>query len=413
MGYLPCLAMGLHDVGRTNLIIDYGVSMRSYYMIMVFSVVFAVISSGCKLKERQYGKFTKDEISKMPYAKVEGLPEPSGGVTLSIMGQTVTANEIVNNQPVIKSLAPMADLGVYDLFTIKAKPLVSQIVMSKVSDVLVYNLAKKNAPSNIDEVLEKAAEKEVNRHLAKYGHNRARAESAFKKMGFFDWDDFTEFKKKVVMTQMYMSKKIKKDIPIAHDDMIARYNIFIANKDPDFIWDSRLKMRVIDIQPDKLASDEIKVENGESRKQATLRKGKELLERIKAGENFGKLAEANSHGVGKKTGGLWADRAVGSLVEPYDALEKAAEKMDSGDISDVIEVEGHVFVMKLEDKRIGGTVPFTEVQGRIESELRLISQRSEYNKVFAEIVQQANVKDLDIFTNYCLKQAFDIIQKSK
>ena len=172
-------------------------------------------------------------------------------------------------------------------------------------------------------------------------------------------------------------------------------------------------MRVIDIQPDKLASDEIKVENGESREEATLRKGKELLERIKAGENFGKLAEANSNGVGKKTGGLWADRAVGSLVEPYDALEKAAEKMDSGDISDVIEVEGHVFVMKLEDKRIGGTVPFTEVQGRIESELRLISQRAEYNKVFVEIVQQANVKDLDIFTNYCLKQAFDIIQKSK
>ncbi|MCF7956214.1 MAG: peptidylprolyl isomerase [Phycisphaerae bacterium] len=407
--------------------------MRSYCMITVFSVVFAVIIGGCRFKEREYGKFTEEEISKMPYAKVEGLPEPSGGVTLSIMGETITANEIVNNEPVLEALTPMAILAIYvkrggdaeygkddmkniyDNFYEKAKPVVSQIVMSKVSDVLVYKLAKKNAPSNIDEILEKAAEKEANKHLAKYGHNRARAESAFKamKLGISDWKDFTEFQKKFIMTQMYISKKIKRDIPISHGDMVARYNEYIAENDPNFIWDSRLKMRVIDIQPDKLTSDEIKVENGESRKQAALRKGKELLERIKAGEDFGKLAETNSHGVGKNTGGLWPDWSVGSLAEPLDVLEKAAEKMEAGDDPDVIETDGHVFIMKLEDKRVGGTVAFTEVQGRIESELRLIAQREEYNKLFTEIVEQANVKDLDVFTDYCLKQAFEIITKLK
>ena len=387
--------------------------MRSFHAIMICFVVFAVISGGCSFKERQYGKFTEEEIAKMPYAQVEGLPEPTGGITLSIMGETITANEIVNNEPVLEVLSPMAELGVYDFFYVKAKPTVSQLVKTKASDVLIYNLAKKNVPSKIDEMLEKAVEKEVSKYIANYNNNYALAEKAFKEMGFADWNAFREYKKKYVMTQMYMSKKIKTDKPIAHSDMIARYNMYISKQDPDFTWETRVKMRVIDIQPDKLAGDEIKTSDGETKEQAAARKGGELVKRIKAGEDFGKLAEANTHGIGKKTGGLWADTTVGSLAEPYDALEKAALKLNVGDVSDVIAADGHVFIMKLEDKRLGGTVPFIEVQGRIEGELRLIEQRLEYGKVFEDIVKQANVKDLEVFTDYCIKEAFAIIRSSK
>ena len=74
MGYLPCLVADQHDAGRSNLVIDYGVSMRSYFIIMLFAVIFGVISTGCvKLKESQYGKFTEDEVARMAFADSNSL----------------------------------------------------------------------------------------------------------------------------------------------------------------------------------------------------------------------------------------------------------------------------------------------------------------------------------------------------
>jgi len=378
-------------------------------MVIVFTVLFSVFSTGCSFKERQYGKFTEEQIENMAYAQTKDLPKPSGGVALSVLGETLTADQVVNNQQVIEALAPMAEFRDYEIFQKKARPTVSQIVISKASDALIYHAARRNAQSNIDEVLKKAVETEISKHVANYENNYALAEKAFKDMGFVDWNDFKEYKKKLVLTQFYMSKKVNKDIPIMHRDMIARYN---ALKKEYFQWDGLLKMRVIDIQPEKLAPDEIDTANSETKNKAAVRKAIKLIERIKAGEDFGKIAEANTHGVGKSTGGLWENVTMGSLADPYDVLEKAAEKMEAGDVSNVIEVKGHVFIMKLEDKRPAGTTPFTEVQDRIEAELKIIQQRIEYNKIFAEIVQQADIKDLDIFTDYCLKRAFIIITGS-
>lgn len=380
--------------------------MRSFYWIAIFVVSVGLITGGCQLKQSEYGKFTKDEIEEMGYAQVDGLPPVSGGVTLSIMGETVTANEIVNNEPMIESLRPMNEYDDYKLFAKKARQAVSRVVMGKVSDILLYQLARKDSPGNVDEMLEKAVETEIDKHVANYKNNFAKAEQAFKEMGFIDWDNFREYKKKLVMTQFYISKQIKKNQPIMHSEMINRYNTL---KKEFFEVEGILVMRVIEINPDKLAADEIDSVSGETPSQAAIRKGKELVALIKGGEDFAKLAGANSHGSARKKGGLWDNIILGSMMEPYDELEKAAEKMEPGDVSDVIKAGKYVFIMKLEDKREASVTPFIDVQDRIEAEIGLIRQRIEYNKVLVEVVNQADIKDLDIFTNYCLRQAFNII----
>jgi parvulin-like peptidyl-prolyl isomerase len=382
--------------------------MRSYYKVMIFVVLLGVISGGCKLKERQYGKFTEEELANLGYPTIEGLPAVSGGITVSVMGEAITVDEVVNSERVIEALTPLADLGVYNLFRKNAKATVEQIVVGKVSDVLIYHLAKKNAQSNIDEVLDKAVETEISKHVANYENNYALAEKAFKNMGFTDWKSFRQYKRKFVMTQFYMSSKVKKDKPIAHSDMIARYN---SLKD-QYQWDGVLKMRVIDIHPDKLDPSEIDTANSETKEQAALRKGKELLELIKTGKDFGGLAQTHSDGIGNKTGGLWGETTPGILKPPYDVVDKAAEKMNGGDVSDLIVTDGHVFIMKLEEKLEGGYTPFVEVQGRMEAELKILQQRVEYNKIFAEVVAQADIRDLDIFVEYCLRRAFVLISET-
>ena len=417
MGYLSSLAKPAHNTGQSNLIIDYGVSMRSYYTILSFSVIFAVILSGCTLKEAEYGKLTEEEVARMPFADIENLPDPSGGVTLSVMSEIVTADDVVNSQRVIDELNNIEDKQFYELFAVKARPLVVSEIKENVSKKYIYHTAKKNAPSNIDETLKKMIEKEKNRHLTNYKNNYSLAEAAFKTekefvdMGVTDWKSFEEYKKMMIMVRMYLSKKVKKEKPINLDDMKNVYNMYIERKHPDFVWDYKLQMRVIDIQPDKLTPDEIDVASGETNQQAALRKGKRLVDLIKKGEDFGKLARENSHGIGKDNGGLWAAHIFGSRIKPYDVLDKAADKMNVGDVTDVIEADGHVFIMKLEDKRPGGTAPFTEVQGRIESEIRGLQQQYEYNKVLYEIIDRIDVKDMDVFTDYCLKRAFELVSK--
>lgn len=384
--------------------------MRSYYIAMVLAIFVGLISCGCQIKQNNFGKFTEEEVSAMGFAQVDGLPEASGGITLSIMGETITADEVVNTEAMIKGLGALNEFGSYESFERKAREPVSRVIMGKVSDILLYQLARKDSPDNIDDMLVKAVDKEVDKHVANYENNFAKAEAAFKGMGFADWDDFREYKKKLVMTQFYISKQIKKDQPISHSEMVARYN---ALKKEYFDIKGLLKIRVIEIEAGKLAADEIDSASGETAGQAAVRKGKELSKRAKDGEDFAELAEANSHGIARKVGGLWPDVTVGSLAAPYDELEKAAEMMEPGDVSDVIEAGGYVFVMKLDDKRKASVTPFTEVQDRIEAEIRLIQQRVEYNRVLVEIVEQAEVKDREVFTNYCLRHAFEIINSSK
>jgi len=361
---------------------------------------------GCTFKEKEYGKFNEEELSTMPLAARTDLPAPSGGVTLSVVGETITINEIIRPPAIIEALRPVAEKANFESFRNEAKPFLARIVMGKVSDILIYHLAKKNAPSNIDSLLEKAVEKEINNFVANYGNDYALAEKAFKKMGLVDWDGFRQYKKKLLITQSYVAKKLKKDLPIMHRDMVNRYN-----KDERYKWDGVFRFRVIDIEAGKLSADEIDSANGETADNAALRIGRKLKEQLDGGEDFADLAKTYSHGIGKNNGGLWSDVTQGSLASPYDALEAAAVTLKPTDISEPIVSGGHVFIVKLEEKTEAGSTPFNDVQDQIEAEIRLIQQRNEYNKVISDIIKQANVADMDVFTEHCLKKAYQIIKQ--
>lgn len=363
---------------------------------------------GCTFKEKEYGKFNEEELSAIPLAMRTQLPAASGGLTLSVVGETITVDEIIRPPAVIEALTPiaMAENASFESFRSQAKPFLARIVMGKVSDILIYHLAKKNAPSNIDSVLDKAVEKEVNNFVAIYGNDYAKAEKAFKEMGLVDWDGFRQYKKKLLITQSYVAKQLQKNLPIMHRDMVNRYN-----KDERYKWDGIFRFRVIDIQADKLSADKIDTANGETADKAALRIARQLKKRLNEGEDFASLAQAHSLGIGNNNGGLWHDVTQGSLASPYDAIEAAAATLEPTEISEPIVSGGHVFIVKLEEKTEGGSTPFKDVQDQIEAEIRLIQQRNEYNKVIADIIQQANVADMDTFTEHCLKRAYRIIKQ--
>ena len=109
------------------------------------------------------------------------------------------------------------------------------------------------------------------------------------------------------------------------------------------------------IEPAKL---DITDPNQDRREEARRLAG-ELVGRIKAGEDFGTLAQKYSHGLGWEIGKLWQP---GSLASPYDVLAAEAEKIEPGQIAGPIETAEHIFIMKLEEKQSASFEPFEKVQ---------------------------------------------------
>ncbi|MGF7030540.1 foldase protein PrsA [Paenibacillus mucilaginosus] len=105
-------------------------------------------------------------------------------------------------------------------------------------------------------------------------------------------------------------------------------------------------------------------ENGKTRtKEEAKKKADELTAKLRAGEDFAKLAKENTEDEGsKESGGLYENAPVGSWVE---AFKKAAAELELNKISDPVETEYGYHIMRVE-ARTAGT--FEQVKDELASE---------------------------------------------
>jgi parvulin-like peptidyl-prolyl isomerase len=129
----------------------------------------------------------------------------------------------------------------------------------------------------------------------------------------------------------------------------------------------------------------------------------DLMKRLQAGEDFGTLAEKYLQASFiDHSGGLQPD----SLAKPYDILSAEAEKMERGQVAGPIEVEGHIFIMKLEEKRPKSYEPFEKVQEQLEQKIISDRQRQAIDKLNAELMEQIVLSDKDTFVDFCLERIY-------
>jgi parvulin-like peptidyl-prolyl isomerase len=327
------------------------------------------------------------------------LPPATGGMTLSVAGETITTDEIISTAEVLEVLRPMAATGDRMLFRQQSYNTISNVIVRKITNILLYHLARKDAPANIDELLDKAVEKEVNRFVANYGSNYAQAEKAMKKMGFANWDDFRDYQKKLMMTQSYISTKVKTDEPISHKELLDRYNevkeMFPQNPE-------QIEFSLIEIQGKLLAVRDINLDKGEGPHDAAMRIASDLRNRIDKGEDFAEIAR-KFHGPYKDGKSTYTPGGMGS---PYDVLEKEAEEKKAGDIVGPIDADDRVFIMRLESRVEAKVVTFEDVQDRVEDQIRFVRQQEQHNKILAELREAAEITDVGKFTDACVEAAF-------
>ena len=376
--------------------------MCRFICLLVFMLMLV---GGC---DSNKSSMTEAEKERQILTQKIELIEAAGGYVLIVGGETLTSDQIINTRTRLSGLfispkeyfGPLAQANELELFKERAKEQLEEILIAKISDILLYQHAKKQAGANIDEALENAAENEYRKFVLGYGGDQARADEQLKLM-LMDKESFKEQVKKNMLIQEYRRSKLPDYRPVTYRELMDCYDRI---KDKYFARASKIRFRLIDIQPDKL---ELEDPNADPWRLGN-KLANELLRLIKSGEDFGELAKKYSHGDWKDFGGLWRSLQPSSLAEPYDVLAVEAEKLEAGEVAGPIVTRQHIFIMKLQEKQIAGYEPFDEVQELVEEKILLDRQNEVTEKLNAEIRWQAKLSRTDEFVDFCLEKIYRI-----
>jgi len=336
------------------------------------------------------------DIERDPPFQRQALPGPSGGFVLAVGGETISGEEIIT--ATMKHFKDFAQRSSFEQFARQARGVLEQLIMTRVSDILLYSQAKREAGKDVDERLDKLADAEVRRFIVSFDGDYAKAEEALKKMGV-DWAGFKKLQKKMILSQSYVSSQLPENRPITYSELMDNYN---SMKGEFPTAPAMLIFRLIDIEVAKVGV----ADPNESRLVRARELADGLVERIKSGEDFGELAKEYSHGYRRAFGGLWKPVQPGSLAVPYDVLADEAEKIEQGQIAGPIEAEGHIFIMKLEEKRPRSVEPFEKVQSQIEAKIIFERRKKAADEFSAKLVQQAKLANKDEFIDFCVEEIY-------
>jgi hypothetical protein len=367
--------------------------MDVYYMRKVTLLILAagLVLAGCEDKPQ----FTQEEMAKLPLAKRDGLPEASGGFTLSVGDQTITSEEVIG--PVFEKLAAAAQKTDLEQFRRTAEPAIEQQLMSKIADALLYSRAKRDAGDKIDDELEKASTAETRRFVMDFGGDYAKAEQALRQMGM-DWGKFNQYQRRRILSQSYISQQLPKDQPITYSEMMEVYE---KSKEQLYTTNGVLRFGLIDIQPAKLRD----IDANRPRQEQAIELADNIMKQIKQGADFVQLANEYL----KSNKGLTAgevNAAPDSLVAPYDVLAKKGATMKPGETAGPIEAGGHVFVMQLIEYQPKSVESFEKVQNQVKARISVERMRRAIDKLNVQLVEQASAADRARFVDFCVREIY-------
>jgi len=355
----------------------------------------AFLSAGCEKPQ-----YTADELAKMPLAKREGLPEPSGGFALVVGDQTVTTAEVIG--PVFEDLAKVAQNGDFPRFRQIAQPVIEKQFADRIVEAVLYSRAKKEAGENIDDELDRAVTAEVRRFVMNFGGDYARAEQELKKRGM-DWGRYEQYQRRMILSHSYVAQQIQNDQPITYNEMLAVYN---ETKDK-FTTPAVLQFRLIDIEPAKIKNIDANLPLNWQAKDLA----EKIVALIKQGQDFEQLARDFSHDHMAQAGGLWRKLDPEALAAPYDILPKLAQTMKPGDIAGPVEAQNHIFIMQLVSYQPKAVVPFDKVQNQLKAEITRKRSGEAFDKLEAELSQQASTADKTRFVDFCVHEIYRMANK--
>jgi parvulin-like peptidyl-prolyl isomerase len=350
------------------------------------------------LTEQEYQEFL---------AKREPIPEN----TLQVSSEQLTVDEIVTMQvgtgagyesmSLGNMLSPTAQNNDPNTFKEIAFPPIEANVGTRINNILLYQKAKEESHDKIDEMLDKAADRQWREYVLTFNSDEGLAEQNLHDRGITR-TEFKEASKRELLSNFHVESKVPNDRPISHKEYLEFYNQL---KDERYVKKPLVEFSLIDIQSSQLSLDDLT----EDRQQKALALAKEVHGKLQAGAEFEAMVKAHSHGVFARQGGRWKPTNPASLAPPYDALAPVAASLEAGQISEPVEVPGRVFIMKLHRKQTQGFMPLSEVQADIRDIILIERRRKvhiELAQELAEIIKNASEESIEDFVDRCADEIY-------
>ncbi len=377
---------------------------RAAPVLVLLAGLLSVLSlwgAGCADEASRKASLTEEEIERLTYA-----PKPTRADVLLVAGEPLSCEDVMNGPPdrrgggvpFKKRLEDLAAVATLEQFMELARPQARLRLNSRITRIVLYQRAKRELGDKIDETLETLTEKELRSFVLRHGGNNAEADEALRALGM-NRSTFKELKRKQILSEYAITSKMPKDQPITYRELMAAYD---QMKDQAFVRPAMIQFRLIDLEAAKVEL----ADPNDDPVQAARTLAEKLVTRIMAGEDFGKLAKEYSHGFRKSFGGLWTPRDPESLAEPYLVLPDVAEKIEVGEIAGPIDVPGHAFIMKLEQRRPKGHHPLADVQEKVEAKIRIDRRLAAQRRLEAEVAEQTAVANIDQFLDDCLERVY-------
>lgn len=181
----------------------------------------------------------------------------------------------------------------------------------------------------------------------------------------------------IIVSSMRQTK-VQERIKISAADVKKYYDSHIDEyKDSSAVW---LEVIVFKIS----VTDDIKV---------TMQKALDLQQKLKSGGDFAVAAKEFSQGYGKEKGGDWGWIEIADLREE---LQIAQSKLKIDEISEVVETEDSLYILKVAERNSGLERSFVEVREKIEEKLRNKEGRRIHKEWIASLKKKAQVEIVDI-----------------
>lgn len=301
-----------------------------------------------------------------------------------VAGKAVAAPKTMNSAAMVNGV-PITVQELNKAFTaFKNSPQGAQLPAGKEAEVkgflldqlisgeLLYQQANASPPKNLEAMIDENI-KGLQESRFK---NRQEMLSSLKQQGITE-KDLREAMRRNIVVGHYVDTKVAPGQQVSAAEIKAFYdNNPQLFEQPEQVRASHI---LIPLDPKATAKE----------RTAAISKANELLKQLKAGADFTKLARENSSCPSSQQGGDLGYFAKGQMVKPF---ENKAFAMKPGEVSDVVETQFGLHIIKLAEKRPAGKIPFNDVKEQLEAELKHQKVNEAVEKTIADLRKNAKIE---------------------
>ena len=159
---------------------------------------------------------------------------------------------------------------------------------------------------------------------------------------------------------------------------------FYKSRQHEFVRPEEVQARHILLRPDP--------KGGEEAKQEAVKKLQELRKNIVEGKDFAELARSHSQCPSAEKGGDLGFFSREKMAKPF---SDAAFALQPGELSDVVETQFGYHLIKLEERRPEGVIPFEEVRDGVVNYLSRQAVKEAVKSHLKQLRQEAQIKRFD------------------